>query len=482
MDVDAIRQSVDRHATELVDMARRIWETPELGLLEFSASRLQAEALRTAGFRVEEGVAGMASAIVASFGEAGPTIGFLGEFDALPALSQAASPERRAIVEGGPGHGCGHNLLGTAALGAAIALKEAIVAGGGGASVRYFGCPAEESLNAKGFMADAGAFQGTDVCFYFHPGNHTAAPLTSCLATATATFTFHGVAAHAAAAPDRGRSALDAVELMNVGVNYLREHVPSDVRIHYQITNGGGAPNVVPDLASSLYFVRAATRPNVESTYARVLACAEGAATMTDTRVEARITDGLWNILANRGAAQALADAMEALGPVPFDAADRAFARALQATCGPDPVGQESARLAAMGIQPPATDALLMAASAGVVGEGTYGYYSTDAADVSRVVPTGFLSVATAPLGTPGHSWQNVAAAGSSVGMKGMLYAAKAMAAAGLAMLEEPARLAAARQEFAAATADVPYRLPVPELIAPPHVPPDAPWRVRPAH
>ncbi len=418
----------------------------------------------------------MATAFVAAWGDEGPSIGFLGEFDALPALSQAAQPERSPLVAGAPGHGCGHNLLGTAAVGAAIALKEALQAGGHRATVKYFGCPAEESLNAKGFMADAGAFDGMDVCFYFHPGSETAAAMGSCLATVTATFTFHGVAAHAAGSPEHGRSALDAVELMNVGVNYLREHVPTDVRIHYQITNGGGAPNVVPDLASSLYFVRAATRPNVESTYARVVACAEGAAMMTGTRVDARVTDGLWNILANRVAADAMAEAMAALGPIPFDDHDRAFARALQASCGEAEVRAARERHRAHGLSGDDDDPL-MAQSLGVVGEGTYGFYSTDASDVSRVVPTGFLGVATAPIGTPGHSWQNVAAAGSSVGMKGMLYAAKTMAAAGLALALEPSRRAHAHREFDAAMAKSPYRLPVPELVPPPHVPSDAPWR-----
>lgn len=477
MDIQSVAGPVDRRADALVDMARRIWQTPELGLLEFSASRLQADALEAAGFAVKRAVAGMATALVATWGSGGPVIGLLGEFDALPGLSQDSVPERRPVAAGQPGHGCGHNLLGTAAVGAAIALKEALEAAGRPGTVRYFGCPAEESLNAKGFMAQAGAFDGTDVCFYFHPGNETAAGMASSLATATATFIFHGVAAHAAGSPEHGRSALDAVELMNVGVNYLREHVPPDVRIHYQITNGGGAPNVVPDLASSLYFVRAATRPTVEATYARVVACAQGAALMTGTTVEARLTDGLWNILANRAAAEALADGMDALGPVSFDATDRAFAQALQASCGAESVAAARARHRALGKTAVVDDEPLMARSLGVVGEGTYGHYSTDAADVSRVVPTGFLSVATAPIGTPGHSWQMVAAAGSSVGMRGMLYAAKTMAAAGLLMALEPARLERARREFENATAEHPYHLPVPELIAPPHVPADAPWR-----
>lgn len=476
MDLTPVIRSVDANASKLTEIARRIWATPELGLLEFQASALQADALREQGFSVVQGVAGMATAFVASWGTGGPVIGFLGEFDALPALSQRAAPDREPVMAGAPGHGCGHNLLGTAAVGAAIALKDSLQAAGKAGTVRYFGCPAEESVNAKGFMARDGVFDGADVCFYFHPGSRTAATLTSCLATAQATFTFHGRAAHAAADPEHGRSALDAVEIMDVGANYLREHLPSDVRIHYQIVNGGGAPNVVPDFAQSLYFVRAASRPNVERAYERVVACAEGAAHMTGTRVEIRMVDGLWNILASRAAAEALAGSMEALGPVPFDDEDRSFGEALQASCGLEAVASDLAEIRRIAPDR-ANDGALQDRSLGVVGEGEYGFYSTDAADISRVVPTGFLSVATAPIGTPGHSWQNVAAAGSSVGMKGMLYAAKTMAAAGLCMVLEPDRITRARQEFEAAMASNPYRLALDELIPPPHVPEDAPWR-----
>ena len=469
---------VDRNSALLTDMATRIWQNPELGLLEFQASRLQAEALTAAGFSVTTGVGGMRTAIAATWGERGPVIGFLGEFDALPGLSQEAGvPERRPVEAGKPGHGCGHNLLGTAHLGAALALKAALEAKGLPGTVRYYGCPAEESFNAKGFMAKAGAFADVDVAFAFHPGDHTAASLTSSLANSMVTFTFHGVAAHAAANPEMGRSALDAVELMNVGVNYLREHVPPDVRIHYQILNGGGAPNVVPDLAASLYFVRGKSRRTVDDAYARVVACAEGAARMTGTEVEVHLTDGLWNILANGVCAERLADAMQRLGPIPFDERDRELARAMQGSFPPGSVERARERYRAEGWKGADTGEPLQADSMGVTGRGTHMSGSTDAADVSRVVPTGFLAVATAPVGTPGHSWQNVAAAGSSIGMKGMLYAAKAMAVAGLDFAERPALVAAARDEFQAAAAAEPYRLVVDELIPPPHVPADAPWR-----
>ncbi len=459
-------------------MARRIWESPELGLLEFQASALQAAALSQAGFRVTTGVGGMRTALSATWGSGSPVIGFLGEFDALPGLSQeAGAPERRPVRAGEPGHGCGHNLLGTAHLGAALALRAALEARGLPGTVRYYGCPAEESFNAKGFMAKAGAFDDVDLAFAFHPADRTAADMASNLANVKATFTFHGVAAHAAAMPELGRSALDAVELMNVGVNYLREHVPSDVRIHYQILNGGGAPNVVPDLASSLYFVRARSRGGVEEAYARVLACAEGAALMTGTRVEARMIDGLWNILANRVLAERLAHTMATLGPIGFDEHDRAVARALQASFPAGSVARAMARNRAYGWEPDDADGALQDRSMGVVGEGEHQSGSTDAADVSRVAPTGFLWVTTAPIGTPGHSWQNVAAAGSSIGMKGMLYAAKAMAATALDFALDPRLVRAARDEFAAAAAREPYRLPLDELIPPPHVPAGAPWR-----
>jgi len=469
---------VDRNADLLTDMAKRIWENPELGLVEFQASELQVRVLREAGFDVTTGVGGMRTAIAATWGTGAPVVGFLGEFDALPGLSQEAGvANRRPIKAGGPGHGCGHNLLGTAHLGAALAVKAALEARGLPGTVRYYGCPAEESFNAKGFMAQAGAFDDVDVAFAFHPGDHTAADMASNLANSKATFTFHGVAAHAAAMPELGRSALDAVELMNVGVNYLREHVPSDVRIHYQILNGGGAPNVVPDLASSLYFVRARTRKGVDEAYARVVACAEGAALMTGTRVEVQMIDGLWNILANKVVAERLAHTMGVLGPVGFDERDRDLARSLQASFPAGSVARATERYRAHGWNPGGDDAPLQDRSLGILGEGEHLSGSTDAADVSRVAPTGFLWVATAPLGTPGHSWQNVAAAGSSIGMKGMLYATKTMAAAALDFVLDPALVRAARDEFEANPHREPYRLPLDELIPPPHVPVDAPWR-----
>ena len=470
---------VDRHAGLLREMALEVWRAPELGLLEFRASARQKEALRAQGFEIRSGIGGMATAFRATWGKGGPVIGFLGEFDALPALSQKVSEQREEAEPGGPGHGCGHNLLGTAAVGAALALKEALEAQGIEGTVAYFGCPAEESVNAKAFMARDGAFKDVDLCFYFHPGDSTVAGMQSCLATSTAVFTFHGIAAHAAADPEQGRSALDAVELMNVGVNYLREHVPSDVRIHYTIINGGGAPNVVPDLAASHYFVRAPSRENVDNAYARVVDCARGAAMMTGTEVDVHLTDGLWNILPNRTGAERLAVAMDALGPVPFDAEDRKLARVLRTSLPKGAAERAEETYRALGWEPGEGEnaALLQDRSMGVAGAGTVGHYSTDAGDISWIVPTAFLSVATAPVGTPGHSWQNVAAAGSSIGLKGMLYAAKAMAVAALDFVREPALLACAKEDFERATRRTPYYQVVSELVAPPHVPADAPWR-----
>jgi aminobenzoyl-glutamate utilization protein B len=478
-DARAVAEAVARRQGMLAEMAREIWRRPELGLLEFEASDRQARALEGEGFSVRRGVGGMATALRAVWGQGGPVIAMLGEFDALPGLSQTDAPRREALEPGGSGHGCGHNLLGTAAVGAALALRDVLAARGLGGTVVYLGCPAEESVDAKAFMAADGALRDVDVAFYFHPGDATAASLSSCLATATATFTFRGTPAHAAADPERGRSALDAVELMNVGVNYLREHVPPDVRIHYTITDGGGAPNVVPERAASLYFVRAKSRAHVDQAYARVVDCARGAALMTGTEVDVRLVDGLWNILPNEVAARLLAEAMQLLGPVGFDADDRAWARAMAEHLPPGAREEAEARYRALGWAPGEGPdaALLMDESLGVVGRGEVGFYSTDAGDVSWIVPTGFLGVATAPVGTPGHSWQNVAAAGSGVGMKGMLYAAKAMALAGLGFVLEPGKVAAARAEFARATAQSPYRQVVEELVPPPHVPADAPWR-----
>ncbi len=460
--------------------ASRIWSYAELGLMEFRSSRLLAETLKSRGFSLREGVAGMATAFVASWGSGGPVVAFLGEFDALPGLSQEVGAVRAPVEAGAPGHGCGHNLLGAGALGAALALARRLEEAGLEGTVRYYGCPAEETVDGKAHMAKAGLFDDVDIAITWHPGDLNAVLASSWQAMNGAIFRFHGVASHAASEPEQGRSALDAVELMNVGVNFLREHVPSDVRIHYVITEGGEAPNVVPAVAASWYYVRAERRRVVEQIYERVCDVARGAALMTGTTLEIEFQSGCWDMLPNQVIGERLLAHLRAFGGPGFEAEDYALARSLQESFEPGTLARYLEGIALKGFAAPvagAPDSILSGTALGHWGRGETLAGSTDVADISHVCPTAQIGAATAPLGTPGHSWQNVSAAGSGIGFKGMLYAAKAMAAAGFDFMIHPELVREARAEFDRATRDMPYRAAVGEIVAPPHVPADAPWR-----
>jgi aminobenzoyl-glutamate utilization protein B len=449
------------------ELSDRIWENPELGLHEVTSSAVLADALEADGFHVERGLAWMPTAFTATYGEGGPVIGLLGEFDALPGLSQARGvPERRPVVENGPGHGCGHNLLGTAAAAAAMAVKRAIERGEVRGTVRFYGCPAEETLVGKVFMVKAGLFRDVDCALTWHPGTVNGVATGSSLAMNSAKFTFHGVSAHAAAAPDRGRSALDAVELMNAGVNFLREHVPATTRIHYVITDGGLGPNVVPNRAQVWYYVRAPKRRDVEEIYARVLNVARGACLMTDTTHEVRLLCGCYDTLPNRVLGDLMHANLTAIGAPRFTEEERELARKLQATVGEEAVAKAVANLKKRGAEVIATD--LYEGIAPQSGFGEPGGGSTDVGDVSHVVPTAQVRCVTAPIATPGHSWQNVVAAGSSIGQKGMRFAAQVLAATCCDLMREPALVERARSEFREATAETPYVSPVRDVAEPP--------------
>ncbi len=471
---------VDQDRELLQTLASRVWDYAELGLLEFRSSRLLAETLAGRGFSVQTGVAGMATAFMASFGSGGPVIALLGEFDALPGLSQQITPVRTPGVEGAPGHGCGHNLLGVGALGAALALARRMEADGLGGTVRFYGCPAEETVDGKAHMAKAGLFDDVDIVITWHPGDLNAVLASSWQAMNGTVFHFRGIASHAASEPEQGRSALDAVELMNVGVNFLREHVPSDVRIHYVITDGGEAPNIVPATAASWYYVRADRRLTVEEIYERVCDIARGAALMTGTTLEIEFQSGCWDMMPNRVIGERLLHHLQAFSGPGFDAEDYAFAQSLQETFDPGTVTRYLDTIAHRGFPAPVPGergSVLHDTVLGHWGQGETLAGSTDVADVSHVCPTAQIGTATAPLGTPGHSWQNVAAVGSPIGMKGMLYAAKTMAAAALDFVTDPGLVRLAKDEFERATRGTPYHAAVEEIVPPPHVPGDAPWR-----
>lgn len=328
-------QWIDENTPDLAALSQTIWEYAEVSLKEVRSAAAQAAYLEREGFSVQTGMAGMPSALVASFGEGKPVIGYLGEYDALPGVSQKAMSHQEALIVGGPGHGCGHNLLGVGSLAAAVALKREMQAGHLQGTVRYFGCPAEETIVGKVFMAKYGLFDDLDAAITWHPSQFNTTWWGSSLANNSVKFAFHGRTAHAAAAPHMGISALDAVELMNVGVNYLREHVIQDARIHCVITNGGGQPNVVPAEAEVWYFVRAPRRRDVDDIYARVVKIAEGAALMTGARLEVKFQTGCYEALANSVVTDLLQECLERVGAPQFTQEEKVFAQELEATLAP---------------------------------------------------------------------------------------------------------------------------------------------------
>jgi aminobenzoyl-glutamate utilization protein B len=451
---------VDGHRDELTRLSDEIWRLAEVGLREFRSAELQEAYLKGKGFTVESGIAHMPTAFVAAWGTGEPVIAFLGEYDALPHLSQAAAPEKKALVEGAPGHGCGHNLLGVAAVASAAALREELSSRGLSGTVRYYGCPAEESASGKVYMVHHGLFDDVDAAITWHPGAFNSVGMKSSLAVINVVFRFKGRTAHAAADPHHGRSALDGVELMNVGANYLREHIIEKARMHYVITDGGGEPNVVPAQAAVWYYVRAPEREQVEEVYGRLCDVARGAALMTGTGLEIDLLGGSHNLLPNRALAELAHRKLTEVGPNSYTAEELEFGRRIQAGLPP---GQREAGLRMM--KAPA-EMLTQVYHEGIMlfsTDETPFPASTDVGNVSWVTPTVSMGAATGPLGQPGHSWQVVAASGMSAGHKGMLLAAKVMGLTGLELVERPEVLAKARDEWAERRRDRAYRSPLPE-------------------
>ena len=461
-------QWIERHAQELVKLSDAIWGYAELGLHEDKSAAALKEFLESNGFAVEAGVGGMPTAFVATWGNGKPEIGFLGEYDALPGVSQKVSTVKDELEPGGCGHGCGHNLLGVASAAAAAALKEELQKRGLPGTVKYFGCPAEENFSGKAFMARDGLFDSLDACLTWHPGPMNTVRGGSSLAVNSMNVTFHGVASHAGGAPHLGRSALDAVELMNVGVNYLREHIIEKARIHYVTTNGGLQPNVVPAKASVWYYVRAPHRDQVEEIYERVLKCAKGAAIMTDTTYDVELLEGIYEVLPNRTLEDVLVQAMEVAGPPEFTEEDEAFARELRKTFPP---GQADAFMRDETL-PDEMKAKLVGK---VLNDTVLGRPpvppemrgSTDVGDVSWCTPTSQFSTACCALGTPGHSWQYTAQTGMHIGHAGMIAAARTLVQAGLQLMTDPDTLKKAREEFEKKTGGKKYKSPLPPDMKP---------------
>jgi aminobenzoyl-glutamate utilization protein B len=462
---EEIWRRVDDHRAAFEALSDRIWETPELGYQEHRAAAEHAAELAAHGFRVTTGLAGIPTAVMGEAGDEGPVIAILGEFDALPGLSQEAGvAEQRPRPGEAAGHACGHNLLGSAAMLAATAVKDWLAAHGVKGRVRYYGCPAEENGAAKLFLVRDGAFDDVDIALSWHPAPFCAVNNAVSLAIIGIDYSFTGRASHAAAAPHLGRSALDAVELMNVGVNYMREHMPSDARVHYAILDAGGvAPNVVQAKAKVRYYIRARDLVEMNALSARVAKIAEGAALMTETQVSIRPVTAMSSLLGNTPLEQAMQDSLTRLGPPEWDAEDRAFARAIQGTLRE---GDIAAAYRRFGL-PVRQDEPLCTEIVPLGWRGQGGVGSTDVGDVSWAVPTAQIRGATYAIGTPGHSWQLTAQGKSPMAHKGMVHAAKVIAATAVAALEDPALIARAKDDHAARTAENPYVCPLPPDVPP---------------
>jgi aminobenzoyl-glutamate utilization protein B len=422
---------VDANADTLRTTNQHIWTFAETGLEERRSSAELIGLLQANGFTVEAGVAGMPTAFVATYGSGRPIIGILAEYDALPGLSQTAAPERQARAGADAGHGCGHSIFGTASAGAAIAVKQAIERGAIQGTIRLYGTPAEETGIGKTYMLRDGLFKDADVIFSWHAGDQTASAFGYSKANVSVKFRFKGLPAHASVSPHEGRSALDAVELMDDGVNFMREHVKEDARIHYVITNGGGQPNVVPPDAEVWYYIRANRHSDVEQYFAWVSEIAKGAAMMTRTTLASVQVDAdMHEVLPNRTLSEIVQRNLELVGAPVFTEAEKAFARKTQA-----PLGRSFDVALSETIEP-------------LPDRPTQGLASTDVGDISWFVPVGQLTAASYTFGAPGHSWQIVACTGMSIGEKGMLTAAKALAGSAIDLYESPALVERARADF----------------------------------
>jgi aminobenzoyl-glutamate utilization protein B len=442
-------RSVDAHAAELVALSDQVWSFAETALRETRSSALLADYAEKQGFRVVRGIAGMPTAFAASYGTGRPVIAVLGEYDALPGLSQKAVPERAPAVEGAPGQGCGHNLFGAASLGAAVAVKELIAAGKLQGTVRFYGTPAEEAVGGKVYMARDGVFGDVDVALAWHPADRTRADMKGGQAIVDMMVEFQGRTAHAAADPWNGRSAADAVELFTHAVNLMREHVPPTARMHYTIAAAGDVPNVVPDRGRVWIWARDFDRKVLDGIVERIRKAAEGAALGAGVEGKTRIQAGDLEILINETGARLLDANLRWLGPIAYTAEEDAFARKLQAAAGVEARGMETA----------------IGSLQGQENEGG----STDVGDVSWVTPTLHVSVATAPRGVPWHAWPVVAASGMSIGHKGLLQAAKTLAATMVDLYQDDAARAAIRAEFEQKTRGFVYKPYVPD--GPPPLP-----------
>ena len=440
----AIVESVEKHKKALIDISDKVWALAETAFEEKQSSKILADYAEQQGFTVERGVAGMPTAFVATYGSGSPVISVLGEFDALPGISQKAQPTKAPLNEGAAGHGCGHNLFGAGSLGAAIAVKELIEAGKIKGTVKFMGTPSEEKFFGKIWMVRDGIWGDVDVNISWHPSASTKADVQSSLALVDFKVEFFGQAAHASADPWNGRSASDALELYTTGINYYREHVKPTVRMHYHIQDGGQVVNVVPDYARLWMRVRDTKREGMMPVYERVQKMAEGAAIMANVDYKVSLISGIYEVLVNRAGGQIMQKNLELLGPINYTPEEIAFGKKIQEVTGKPQVGMDSK------INP-------LEETKDHPGGG-----STDVGDVSWNVPNINLGVTTAPKDTPWHSWAVVACGGMSIGHKGMTYASKAMAMTMLDLFENPKLVDAVKAEYKERKGDATYEAIVP--------------------
>ncbi|MDP1842701.1 MAG: M20 family metallopeptidase [Sediminibacterium sp.] len=437
---DAIRL-IDSKYDAYKNIAHQIWSFAEVGYKEVKSTQLLQETLQSNGFAIQKGVAEMPTAFIASYGSGKPVIAILAEYDALPGLSQDASAEKTPVVGLSSGHGCGHHLFGTASVAAGIQIKQLIESKKITGTVRVYGCPAEEGGSGKVYMVRAGLFDDVDVAIHWHPDNNNSITMTSALANTSAKFRFTGLSAHASMSPERGRSALDGVEAMDNMANMMREHVPQETRIHYVITQGGKAPNVVPDFAEVFYYVRHPKKEFVASIFERLVKTANGAAIGTETKMEYEIIGGTHDLLINRSLAEAMQQNLQKVGGVKYTATEMEFAKKLQSSFTFKAPAVESA------------ESIIPLQAVIDAGGG-----STDVGDVSYAVPTVGLTAATWVAGTPAHSWQAVACGGTEIGTKGMMVAAKTMALTAIDLFTNPTLIQASKKEFIQSKGDYKYK------------------------
>lgn len=442
-----VEQLVEKNSSNWKGVSKQIWDYAELGYHESKSSALLQGQLKASGFSLVSGVADEPTSFIASYGQGKPVIAILGEFDALPGLSQQPIPKRSPVLANAPGHGCGHNLLGAGAALAAVAVKDYMVANHIAGTLRYYGTPAEEGGSGKVYMVRDGLFKDVDVVLHWHPGDQNSVNNGGMLAVISAKFTFHGIAAHAAMAPDRGRSALDAVMLMGNGIEFMREHVPSSTRMHYIISKGGVAPNIVPDLAQMDLMARHPSNATLAEIWDRILKVAQGAALMTGTTVDVTDVGSDANIIGNDALAPVAQRNLEEVGGFTMTDAEKAFALELQKTLGIDAVPN----LDGTNVIEPLVPVDPNAPSA-----------STDVGDVSWTVPTIGFTTATFVPGVAAHTWQAAASAGMSIGQDGMVVASKALALTAVDLFSSPVLMQAAKADFDRKLAGKTYHTAIP--------------------